>query len=148
MSKQQLLVNDLFNSPFFRSTVGFDRLIDACTTQNYPPYNITCHEPAEGEPWYEVKMALAGFSEDDIDITVKDRLLVVSGKSNILDDTADDVTVHFRAKGIAERSFVQKLSLDNHLEVDSAKLVNGMLTIKLVVNVPEELQPKQIPINK
>jgi len=130
-------------SPLFRHSVGFDRmqrLLDA-TTQNeqnnaYPPYNIE----QLGEDGYQVTLAVAGFSEDDVDITLTERTLVVSGKM-----AADEEQVYLH-RGIAGRAFERRFELADHINVKGASLENGLLHIELERVVPESEKPRKIEI--
>jgi molecular chaperone IbpA len=132
-------------SPLFRSTVGFDRLarlVDAATrvdeaTFSYPPYNIE----KLGEEAYRVTMAVAGFGLDDIDITVHENTLTVTGKAK--DDEKGPQYLH---RGIAGRAFERRFQLADHIKVSGASLVNGLLDIDLVREVPETLKPRKITI--
>lgn len=133
-------------SPLFRSTVGFDRLNDLLDTVqreeqavSYPPYNIE----KLGEDEYSITMAVAGFREEDIDITAQENLLIVSG--NIAEDSKDErVYLH---KGIGARAFERKFSLADHVKVVDAQLQHGLLTVQLVREVPEAFKPRTIAIN-
>lgn len=134
-------------SPFFRSTVGFDRLmrmmendLSRNTSNSYPPYNIE----KTGEHDYCISMAVAGFGMDDIDITVQDNSLTVTGGSQKSDN---DEGRHYLHRGIATRSFEQKFQLADHIEVKNASMDNGMLYIDLVREVPEHKKPRKITIN-
>jgi molecular chaperone IbpA len=132
-------------SPLFRSTIGFDRLtrlVDAATRVDnaalaYPPYNIE----KTGEDSYRLTMAVAGFSSDDIDITVQENTLMVSGKGN--KEEADDRFLH---RGIARRAFERRFSLADHIKVVGASLDNGMLHVDLVRDVPETAKPRKVQI--
>ena len=132
-------------APLFRSTIGFDRmqrLIDAATRMDetvasYPPYNIE----ALGENAYRLTMAVAGFSADDLDITVKEDTLSISGKAAKND--AENAYLH---RGIAGRSFERRFALAEHIKVAGANLVNGLLHIDLTREVPEEKKPQKIEI--
>ena len=131
-------------SPLFRHSVGFDRmqrLLDAAaqTEQNnaYPPYNIE----QLGENGYEVTLAVAGFADEDIDITLTDRTLVVSGKMS--DDAAERTFLH---RGIAGRAFERRFELADHIKVKGADLVNGLLHIALERVIPESEKPRKIEI--
>lgn len=135
-------------TPLFRSTVGFDRLnnmFDSMMSEarevNYPPYNIEKF----GEGNYTITMALAGFSEDDIDITYQENQLVVIGnpKEN---STLKDEDHEFLHRGIAKRAFEHKFQLADHIKVLNADMVNGLLVINLEREVPEALKPKKISI--
>ena len=136
-------------SPAFRSTIGFDRmarLIDAAnqtsgtaTQPNYPPYNIE----KVGEDAYRITMAVAGFSEADIDITVKESNLTVSGKA---EKKEEGETATFLHRGIAARAFERRFDLADHPIVSGAEIENGLLHIDLVREVPEEKKPRRIAI--
>lgn len=133
-------------SPLYRSTVGFDRLASlvdnaAQLNQNsagYPPYNI---EKVEDNR-YGITLAVAGFTEADIEITTEAGVLSVRGKQSS-DDSSQRQYLH---QGIANRSFERQFQLADHVEVSGANLANGLLTIDLVKEVPEALKPKKITI--
>jgi len=133
-------------TPLFRSTIGFDRLLrlaDAATrfegsTQSYPPYNIE----ATGENAYRLTMAVAGFGRDDIEVTVKENELLVSGKSK-KDEERDAAYLH---RGIARRAFERRFQLADHIKVSGASLDNGLLHVDLTREVPEEKKPRRIEI--
>ncbi len=128
-------------SPFFRSTVGFDRLLglleSADTAQGYPPYNIERSD----ENNYRVTIAAAGFSDKDLGVEVADGVLTVTGKR---DEAAKPAYLH---QGIAGRAFERKFQLAEHVEVKGAKLENGLLHVDLERIVPEAKKPRRIPIN-
>ncbi len=132
-------------SPLFRSSVGFDhlaRVLDAATrldesALSYPPYNIE----KLGEDNYRITMAVAGFSEGDLDITAQDHTLVVAGKAR-----KEDGSVQYLHRGIAGRSFERRFELADHIKVVGANLVNGLLHVDLVREVPETLRPRSIKI--
>lgn len=133
--------------PFIESwTIGFENQFDlleqlqkaAKNKPSYPPYNIK--ELVEGEK-YALEMAVAGFSKDDIKITVHENELLIMGVPDKA--SKSDNYVH---KGIAARSFEQSFALGEYVEVDDASLDNGMLTIVLARNVPEDKKPKAIEI--
>jgi molecular chaperone IbpA len=128
-------------SPFFRSTVGFDRLLDlldsADTAQGYPPYNIERSD----ENNYRVTIAVAGFGEKDLNVEVADGVLTVTGKR---DSTSVPTYLH---QGIAGRSFERKFQLAEHVEVKGAKLENGLLHVDLERIVPEAKKPRKVAIN-
>jgi molecular chaperone IbpA len=133
-------------SPLFRSTVGFDRLsrlMDAATriddsTPSYPPYNIE----RTGDDTYRVTMAVAGFGENDLTITTRDNQLLISGKLAKEDDKTS-----YLHRGIAGRAFERRFTLADHIRVSGASLVNGLLHVELVREVPEAMKPRQIKIN-
>ena len=134
-------------SPFFKSTVGFDRLMRMlesdlprhANANSYPPYNI--EKISEDE--YHIEMAVAGFGMDDLDITVQDNSLIISG-SKEKSDNKDGESYLYR--GIATRNFTQEFKLADHIEVKNAALDNGMLSIHLVREIPEEKKPRKIAI--
>jgi molecular chaperone IbpA len=132
-------------SPLFRSTIGFDRLtrlVDAATRVDsaalaYPPYNIE----KTGEDAYRLTMAVAGFSPDELDITVHESSLLVTGKAK--KDEDQDRYLH---RGIARRAFERRFSLADHIKVVGATLANGMLHVDLTREVPEEAKPRKVQI--
>lgn len=132
-------------SPLFRHSVGFDRMqrmLDAATRMDssantYPPYNIE----QVGEDNYCISMAVAGFGEQDLDVTAKENTLVVSGK--MADESEDKTYLH---RGIAGRAFERRFELDDHIKVVGGSLVNGLLNIDLQREVPEEKKPRKIAI--
>jgi len=142
------MVMDRFDfSPLFRSSIGFDRLarlVDSATrvdstALSYPPYNIE----TTGENAYRLTMAVAGFSQDEIDITVQENTLLVTGKAQKDEEEAQGRYLH---RGIARRAFERRFSLADHIKVSGASLDNGLLHVDLVREVPEEAKPRQIKI--
>lgn len=133
-------------SPFYRSTVGFDRLFDrldsltAQETKTYPPYNI---ERLGDEAW-RVSIAVAGFSKGDISIEAADNSLVIKGGK---EPVAENANREFLHRGIAERAFELRFQLGDHVEIRNAALENGLLHIDLKREVPENKKPRQIEIN-
>jgi molecular chaperone IbpA len=138
-------MNSFDFSPLFRSTIGFDRLtrlVDAASRVDnaalaYPPYNIE----KTGEDAYRVTMAVAGFSPDEIDVTVHENSLLVTGKAK-----KEDENGRYLHRGIARRTFERRFSLADHIKVIGGSLVNGMLHVDLVHEVPEEAKPRKIAI--
>lgn len=132
-------------TPLFRHSVGFDRmqrLVDAAMrhdtgNSSYPPYNIE----ARGEHAYRIAMAVAGFSTDELSVTVKEQSLVVIGHSAASQD--DTSYLH---RGIARRNFERRFELAEGVEVIGSTLVNGLLNIDLERVVPLEKQPRKIEI--
>ena len=104
----------------------------------YPPYNIEVLE----ENRYAISLAIAGFAESDLDITVEKGVLTVRGKKS------EDVERTYLHQGIANRAFERKFNLADHIEVTDADLTNGLLTISLVKEIPEAMKPKTIAINR
>ncbi len=138
-------MRDFDFSPLFRSAIGFDRLpslLDtamrtAGPTDSYPPYNIE----KTGEDSYRISIAAAGFGRDDLGVEVRDGVLLVKGK------TADDADgVRYLPRGIAGRAFERRFQLAEHVRADAADLVNGLLTIDLVRELPEAKKPRRIDI--
>ncbi len=134
-------------TPYRRSTVGFDRLFDlienstrATQTDNYPPFNIE----RVSEDRYRVTIAVAGFRQDEIDITAQQNLLQVSGRKA---EISNDERAKFLHVGIANRNFERRFELADFVRVDSANLADGLLVIELVREVPEAMKPKKIAIN-
>jgi len=132
-------------SPLFRSTIGFDRLtrlVDAASRVDnaslaYPPYNIE----KTAEDAYRLTMAVAGFSPDEVDVTVHENSLLVTGKAK-----KDEDEGRYLHRGIARRAFERRFSLADHIKVVGASLINGMLHVDLVHEVPEEAKPRKIEI--
>lgn len=132
-------------SPLFRSTVGFDRLVSlleasaqrAETIPNYPPYDIE----VTGEDAYRISIALAGFTEDDLNIEEREGVLSVVGERRDEDDQA-----RYLHRGIATRAFERRFQLADHVRVAGATLRNGTLDIDLVREVPEEMKLRRIAI--
>ena len=133
-------------TPLFRSSIGFDRMQRMLDTaargidagNSYPPYNIE----SLGENAYRITMAVAGFREDDIDVTVTDNVLVVRGALKDEEDTEGD----FLHRGIARRPFERQFNLADHIKVSEAGLENGLLHVDLVREVPEAMKPRKIEI--
>jgi molecular chaperone IbpA len=130
-------------SPLFRSTIGFDRVFDLLENasrmqsfDSWPPYDIV----RTTEDSYRITMAVAGFSEDELSITHEPNLLVVSG--NKPDEDGGD----YLHRGIPGRSFERRFELADHVKVTNADLANGLLTISLVRELPEEMKPRRIQI--
>ena len=132
-------------SSLFRSTIGFDRLtrlVDAATRVDnaalaYPPYNIE----KTGEDAYRLTMAVAGFSPEEVDVTVQENSLLVTGKAK-----KDGEESRYLHRGIARRTFERRFSLADHIKVVGATLQNGMLHVDLVHEVPEAAKPRKIQI--
>ncbi|WBA08663.1 Hsp20 family protein [Salinivibrio kushneri] len=130
-------------SPLYRTAIGFDRLFDLVENSNtnnaggFPPYNIEQSQ----ENQYRITMAVAGFSQDEVDITQQKNSLIVAGKKG-----ARNQDTKFLYQGIAERDFERKFQLDDHIKVTGANMENGMLHIDLVREVPEEEKPRRIEI--
>jgi molecular chaperone IbpA len=130
-------------APLYRSTVGFDRLLQLLDggvegeASTYPPYNI--ERTADNK--YRITMAVAGFTKDEIDIQVKEQSLTVKGEKK-----AEDKDRQFLHRGIATRAFERRFQLADHVEVTGADLQDGLLHVDLVRNVPERLKPRAVQI--
>ncbi|HTW52123.1 MAG TPA: Hsp20 family protein [Stellaceae bacterium] len=137
-------------SPLFRSTIGFDRLarlVDSATrfdtsAPTYPPYNIE----STGDDSYRLTMAVAGFSREEIDITVEKNSLVIAAKAQKEDE--ETTQGRYLHRGIARRAFERRFSLADHIKVTGASMDNGLLHVDLVREVPEEAKPRQIKIGE
>jgi len=136
-------MNQFDFSPLFRSTIGFDRLSRLMESalnvedSGYPPYNIE----KTGPDAYRIAMAVAGFSADDITITVQENALVVAGKQKGNGDPS-----RYLYRGIAGRAFERRFQLADFIKVTGADLVNGVLNIELVREVPEAMKPRTIKV--
>lgn len=133
-------------APLFRSSVGFDRFNDLFETalrnepgSSYPPYNVEKH----GDDEYRIVVAAAGFQEDDLDLQVEKGVLTISGGKR----EASNDSVTYLHQGIAQRAFKLSFRLADHIEIKSAGLSNGLLSIDLLRVIPEEAKAKRIPIN-
>ena len=133
-------------APLYRATVGFDQIADLMdrvstndvSQSNYPPYNIE-KTSADG---YRISIAVAGFSENDLAIEVKENTLYVSARKP--ETTDDNIYLH---RGIATRTFDRKFHLADHVRATAASHSDGMLHIDLVRELPEALKPRRIEIN-
>lgn len=127
----------------YRSAIGFDRmakLVDTTAAESkptYPPYNIELVDDNQ----YQITMAVAGFTEAEIDITSEQNTLTVSGKQR------PEEGKKLLYQGIAARNFERKFQLDEHVKVCSASLDNGLLHIALEREIPEAMKPRKISIS-
>ena len=130
---------DLFNDPFF---IGFNRELGRLSTahktnlQSYPPYDLLKLD----EDTFRLSLAIAGFSKDDIDVSVDNGTLIING------ETTEETDAEFVHKGIAGRKFTRSFALGEYMEVTGAELKDGMLNINIDRVVPEEKKPKAIKI--
>ncbi len=131
-------------SPLFRTAIGFDRLTRLLDTaraaeggNGYPPYNIE----KTGEDTYVLTMAVAGFAEDDLEITARENTLTVAGKAPPAEEGRS-----FLHRGIAGRAFERRFVLADHIVVQGARLANGLLHVALKREVPEALKPRRIAV--
>lgn len=130
-------------TPLFRTSIGFDRMAQLLDQANridqapsYPPYNIESLD----ENNYRITLALAGFSDNDLEITSEQNTLTVKGKK------ASEVEGKFIHRGIANRSFERRFQLADHVNVKAANMVNGLLHIELEREIPEAMKPRTIAI--
>jgi molecular chaperone IbpA len=130
--------------PFRNLTVGFDSIFDQLSSLSqfeipkYPPYNIKKVEDNK----YQLEMALAGFAKSDLEVEVKDNTLTVTGNS--ADDTEN--TNSFVYKGIAQRAFTRQWALMDYLKVFNANFKDGVLTVDMELNLPEDKKAKKIEV--
>ena len=138
-------MNSVDLTPLYRSSIGFDRfasLIDSALTSetsasSYPPYNIEVLD----ENRYVITLAVAGFTQDELDIQVEKGVLTIRGDKSTKEERK------YLYHGIANRTFERKFNLADYVEVTHADLANGLLAIGLVKEVPEAMKPKSIAIN-
>ncbi|MDE2517530.1 MAG: Hsp20 family protein [Rhodospirillales bacterium] len=137
-------MNSLDFAPLFRTAIGFDRLarlVDTATANadgsSYPPYNIE----RTGEDTYRLTMAVAGFRPEDLDLTVKENVLIVTGRV-----AAEQGKSELLYRGIAGRAFERRFVLADHIVVEGADLAHGLLHVSVKRVVPEALKPRQIAI--
>ena len=134
-------------APFYRSTVGFDRLFSTLdqlvgmegSASGYPPYDIE----RTGENAYRISIAVAGFTDADVSIEVKENTLTVRGEKQA---NKEEMTGELLYRGIAARDFERSFQLADHVEVIGASVENGLLHIDLVREIPEAMKPRVIPI--
>lgn len=133
-------------TPFYRTTVGLDRLaslLDSTSraeqgSSSYPPYDIEIVD----EHHYAISLAVAGFTRDELDIQIECGVLTVKGKK-----AAEESERKYLHQGVATRTFERKFSLADRVEITSAKLTNGLLIIELKHELPEAMKPKRIEIS-
>jgi molecular chaperone IbpA len=134
-------------TPLYRSTVGFDRLFSLLDTfggpdgsaPTYPPYNIERTD----ENAYRISVAVAGFTDKEINIEVKENTLAIRGEKETAKTEEKGEVLY---QGIAARAFERRFQLADHVEVAGASLENGLLHVDLVREIPEAMKPRQIPI--
>ena len=133
-------------TPLFRSAIGFDRLASALESAHraeaggFPPYNIE----VTGEDKYRISMAVAGFSRDDLDLSVKESILTVSGARQ---DETGDKHRRYLYRGIATRNFERQFQLADYVKVVDARIEDGLLHIDLMREIPEAMKPRKIEIH-
>ena len=130
-------------SPLFRSTVGFDRLFDLVETaqrageDHYPPYNIE----RLTDDRYQITLAVAGFSPDEISITAEQNVVTIEGNK------VEKADREFLYRGISTRQFKRQFSLADYVQVKAASFDNGLLRIELLREIPEAMKPRRIAID-
>ena len=135
-------------APLYRATVGFDQIADMMdrvlasdvAQPSYPPYNIEKHD----EDAYRVTLAVAGFRDEDLEVTVHDGTLIVKGRQ---EQATDGQSRSFLHQGIATRTFERRFQLADHIQVTGATLADGLLNVDLVREIPEEKKPRRIGIS-
>jgi molecular chaperone IbpA len=139
-------MRDVDFSPYRRSTVGFDRLFDFLesasrseTVENYPPFDLEM----VSDDRYRITLAVAGFKPNELDITARQNLLVITGRKA----ESRDGESNYLHLGIATRAFERRFELADFVRVKEANLKDGLLTIELVREIPEAMRPRRIPIN-
>jgi molecular chaperone IbpA len=133
-------------SPLYRNSIGIDNWltrvldqVDHASTNNYPPYNIIKHD----ENTFEVQVAVAGFGEGEVEVSVKDGNLVITGNKQ---PEAQIVGTEYLHQGISARRFIRTFSLADYVEVVDATSRDGILTVRLERKLPEAMKPKTIAI--
>ncbi|NLS20264.1 Hsp20 family protein [Rhizobium sp. P40RR-XXII] len=135
--------NDLDFAPLYRSSVGFDRVFNLLSNaqrlqpiETWPPYDIV----KTSDDDYRIEMAVAGFANSDLDVVQERNVLVVKGQK------ADPKDGEYLHRGIAGRSFERRFELADHVKVEGASLVNGLLRIVLKREIPEAMKPRKVTI--
>ena len=134
-------------TPFYRSTVGFDRLFSLLDravpdgSPGYPPYNIE----RTGDNSYRITVAVSGFSQNELSIVAKENTLTIKGQKTATETSPAQVEVLYR--GIAARAFERAFQLADFVVVKNASLENGLLHVDLVREIPEAKKPRSIPIS-
>jgi len=134
-------------NPFYRNSVGVDRLfdrlmhqIDTSSSTNYPPYNIL----KTGDNTYKIEVAVAGFTQGEVTVTVNEGNLIISGEKDSA-DLPEGITYEYQ--GISARRFLRTFTLADYVEVTDAVSKDGILTITLERQIPEAMKPKTIAIS-
>jgi molecular chaperone IbpA len=130
-------------SPLYRSSIGFDRVFNLLenasrlqAVESWPPYDIA----RTNEDAYRITIAVAGFSEGDLDVTLEPNLLIVTGERK------EEQGAEYLHRGLAPQRFTRRFELADHVKVAGASIVNGLLTIDLKREIPEEMKPRKIEI--
>ncbi len=136
--------NTIDFTPLYQSAIGFDRMASLLdnlardSKPSYPPYNIELVEDNR----YRITMAVAGFAEEDLEITTEQNTLVIAGRQDGREEKRE-----YLYQGIAERNFERKFQLAEHVRVESARLENGLLHVELKREIPEAMKPRRIAID-
>jgi molecular chaperone IbpA len=146
LHKEDMAMSNTFDfAPLFRSTIGFDRMLDTLESASrvtsidtWPPYDIV----RKSEDDYRISMAVAGLTESDLTITQEQNMLLVAGRRSGQDEAGGQ----YLHRGIAARAFQRRFELADHVKVVGASLLNGLLTIDLKRELPEEMKPRRIAI--
>jgi molecular chaperone IbpA len=130
-------------APLWRSTIGYDRLLDLFdaaqrteSEDHYPPYNIE----RQSEDHYQISLALAGFAPDEIAVTAEQNVLSIEGRKT------EAANKDYLYQGISARHFKRTFNLADYVKVEGASFENGLLQIRLVREIPETMKPRRIPI--
>ncbi len=138
-------------TPFYRSTIGFDRLFSLLdqaaggdAAPAYPPYNIE----RTGDNSYRISLAVAGFAEPELSIVAQENTLTIKGEKTEKTESGSDKgdAPQFLYRGIASRAFERVFQLADHVQVKNAQLENGLLHVDLVREIPEAKKPRQVQI--
>lgn len=133
-------------APLFRHSIGFDHFDELINSalradqgSSWPPYDIV----REGEDHYQIVMAVAGFRDRDLNVTVQENELRIAGEMQAEEDDSGRTWLH---RGIARRAFQRTFRLADHVKVKGARLRDGLLTVELEREIPEEARPRMVPI--
>ncbi len=137
-------MNSFSLAPLYRSTIGFDRFNDLVEASmrveaaSYPPYNVE----KKSEDEYRIVVAAAGMADEDLEIQVEKDVLTIGSTRR---ETADET--QYLHRGIAQRAFKLSFRLADYIEVQTATLKNGLLSVDLVRRIPESAKPRRIAVN-
>ena len=135
------------NDPFFRTTIGFDKMFNtleqlnghANVTENYPPYNLI----RTGDDTFVIEVALAGFSREELNVEIKENVLHINGEKELVEDDGKKDFIH---KGIGTRRFHKTFTLAEYVEVVEGAYVDGVLTVVCERQLPEEKKPRKLDL--
>lgn len=140
-------LNELLGSRYFNQAIGFDpffKTIDSVllnsSSPSYPPHDIVNQKKGA----YAITLALAGFDKEDLDVSIKEQTLTIS--SSVDNETNEENILKYNHRGIAKRNFKKVFALGRHIAVDNVIFKNGLLTVHLKENLPEDAQTRQIEI--